>query len=276
MTLQRTSINGVELAYRIDGALDRPWVVLVNGLATDHRLWDLQMPSLAASFRIMRYDTRGHGASSATAAPYSLDLLVSDLVGLMDHVGINQTHVIGLSLGGVTAMGMALSHADRVSSLVCCDARADAPPPYVAFWKSKIAAVRQLGLAGVVDETLARWFTEPGIAESANQPMLNLARDMILATSVEGYCGCATALTELNYLPQLSTLSMPVHFVVGAKDTAAPQQVMSAMASATPSGCLDVIERAAHMPNLEQPETFNAALTRTLKSNILKNSPLIP
>lgn len=271
MTLGRASVNGAELAYYIDGTPGRPWIVLVNGLATDHRLWDLQIPSLANNFRIMRYDTRGHGASSATPAPYSLDLLVSDLAGLMDHAGISQAHIIGLSLGGVTALGMALTHPSRVSSVVCCDARADAPPPYIAFWKAKIATVRQLGLAGIIDETLSRWFTESTITASADQSSLQLAKEMIRASSVEGYCGCAAALTGLEYLSSLHTLSVPTHFIVGASDTAAPPQIMSAMAEIVPQGRLDVIDHAAHLPNLEQPAAFNTSLAQALRLNNKKN-----
>lgn len=267
MTLGRTSVNGAELAYRTDGALDRPWIVLVNGLATDHRLWDLQIPSLADNFRIMRFDARGHGASSSTPAPFSLDLLLSDLVGLMDHAGVGQAHIVGLSLGGGVAIGMALTHPGRVSSVICCDARADAPPPYVAGWKSKITTVRQHGMAAVVDETLARWFTESALSASANQNIIELAKDMILTTSIEGYCGCAAALTGLDYLGRLPTLSVPAYFIVGASDTTAPPQIMSKMAEIVPRSRLDVIDSAAHLPNLEQPAAFNASLAQALSLN---------
>ena len=240
---------------------------LANGLATDHRLWNLQIPSLADGFRIMRYDTRGHGASSSPTAPYSLDLLVADLVGLMNHVGIDQAHIIGLSLGGMIALGMTLDHPSRVSSVVCCDARADAPPPYVAGWKSKITTVHQHGMAAVVDDTLARWFTESALSASANQNIIELAKDMILTTSIEGYCGCAAALTGLDYLGRLPTLSVPAHFIVGASDTAAPPQIMSKMAEIVPRSRLDVIDSAAHLPNLEQPAAFNTSLAQALRLN---------
>jgi len=268
MTLQRAFINGVNIAYRIDGTLGRPWVVLINGLATDHRMWDRQMSMLSDHFSVLRYDARGHGNSEASAGPYSFDLLVSDLIGLMDGLGLEQAQLVGLSLGGMTALGVALAHPGLVSRVICCDARADAPDPYVASWISKIATVRQNGMAAIVDETIARWFTEAGAKSAANQSVLDLARDMILATSVEGYCGCAAALTKLNFLPQLLTLSVPAHFIVGSNDTAAPPPIMAAMASATPSGYLDVIEAAAHMPNLEQPHAFNAYLARALTSHI--------
>lgn len=276
MTLQRAFINGVNIAYRIDGTATRPWVVLINGLATDLRMWEKQIPLLIEQYRVLRYDVRGHGSSEASPGPYSFDLLVSDLIGLMDSLGLEQAQVVGLSLGGMTALGAALTHPGRISRVVCCDARADAPESYVASWIAKIATVRQNGMTAIVDETIARWFTEAGVRAAVNQSVLGLAREMILTTNVEGYCGCAAALTELNYLPLLHTLSVPAHFIVGSNDTAAPPSIMAAMASAAPSSYLDLIEGAAHMPNLEQPGTFNAVLARALKSHIVKNSKSIP
>ncbi|MCG3268075.1 alpha/beta fold hydrolase [Yoonia sp. I 8.24] len=248
--------DGVKLAYQIDGPANGDWIICSNSLATDMRLFDYEASYLAKTFRVLRYDTRGHGQSTASQPPYSFPQLVGDLIALMDHVGIAKADVLGVSLGGMTALALAVHHPDRVNRIVCCDARADAPDPYKAIWDGNIAKLHNENLAALCEPTLTRWFTESFLADGANKPKLDVVRDMFNATASIGYEGTARCLQSLDVLPSLSGLTHDALFMTGAQDVAAPVAVMQAMADATPNGTFKVIADAAHLSNLEQPQAF--------------------
>lgn len=256
MTLVKA--NGAELLTRIDGPDDGPWLVLSNSLAATHAMWDPQMDLLTAKYRVLRYDSRGHGRSAAPAAPYSFDDLIGDVVGLLDHFGIARCCFMGLSMGGMTGLGLALNHGDRIERLVCCDARADAPPPFAQSWVDRIAVVREKGTAALVDGTLERWFNE-AFREGAPKAVIK-AGAMIAGTSDEGYVGCAEAIKRLDYLRLLPTMTVPTLYVVGKQDMGAPAEAMAEMAAATPGALYAEIDPAAHIANWENPAAFNAAI----------------
>ena len=264
--MQRVACNGTELAYRVDGEPGAPWLLIANSLAADHRMWHPQVEGLTAGHRVLRFDTRGHGESPATQGPYSLELLVADVAGLMDALGIERANYLGLSLGGMVGLGLALTHPKKISRMVCCAARADAPPEFASVWAERIQLVQEQGLSAVVDETLQRWFTAPFLTSADNAATAELVRDMILTTSVAGYCGCAAALPGLSYGSRLSEIDVPVLYVAGSDDVGAPAEVMQEMAAATPKAVLEVIEPAAHLFNLEQPERFSRIVTSFLAS----------
>ena len=256
--MDRVAIPGGHLATRVDGEPGLPWLVLSNSLAADHRMWDAQVPWLVERYRVLRYDTRGHGASGAPPGDYAFDDLVADAVAVMDHHGVARARYMGLSLGGMTGLGLALAHPDRVERLVVCDARADAPPPFVTSWDNRIAAIEAGGMEAIVAGTLERWLT-PGFREREPGETERLGA-MIRATNPSGYRGCAAALKRLDYLKDLGTLSVPTLYVVGAEDSAAPEAAMRAMAEATPGGRLAVVPNAAHIANVDAPADFRAAL----------------
>ena len=258
MTRNSVQVPGAELAVRIDGEAGKPWLVVSNSLAADITMWDDQIPVLTRSHRVVRYDTRGHGGSTAPEGPYSFDMLVADVTAVMDRFGIAEADILGLSLGGMTALGLGLKHPDRVRRMLVCDARADAPPPFVQGWDTRIAAVRENGMQAVVDGTLERWFTERCRREQ--REVLERARRMILATSPVGYVGCAAALRELDYIRRLPEMKPPVLYAVGSEDSGAPREAMQAMADATPGSRLVVLNRLAHIGNMEDPAVFNAML----------------
>lgn len=260
---RETVVSGpAQLSIRIDGAAGRPWLLVSNSLAADLHMWDDQIPLLTRTHRVVRYDTRGHGQSSAPEGPYSFDLLVADMLAVLDHVGAAKADVLGLSLGGMTALGLGLQHPGRVGRMIVCDARADNPPPFVASWDDRIAAIEAGGMAAIVDGTLARWFTEdcaPAVRERA--------REMILATSVTGYTGCARALQGLDYLNDLPAMKVPVLYLVGAEDMGAPKEAMAAMAEATPGSEFVVLPGLAHVPNMEDPAAFAAPVGKWLEKS---------
>lgn len=244
------------LSVRVEGHEGLPWLILSNSLATDMSLWDPQMPALLAQRRVLRYDARGHGTSPPPAGPSTMTDLVADVIGLMDHFGIGQADVMGLSLGGMTAMGLALHHPARVRRAVCACARAVFPEPGKALWDQRAALVAQGGVTAIADETLARWFT-PQVAAA----IVDHARRMILGTSSEGYLSCVAALKGLNYADRLPQMQVQMLYLAGEHDGAAPPAVMSAMAGATPGSHYATVSAASHIANLEQSAAFTATVT---------------
>jgi 3-oxoadipate enol-lactonase len=261
--VERVATNGAELAVRVDGDRGLPWIVLSNSLACTHHSWRLQMSALTNAYRVLRYDARGHGKSSTPAGPYTMDILVGDLLGLMDHFQIGRADVLGLSMGGMTALGLAIARPDRVHRLICCGARADTPPDMVDIWNSRIAAIREAGMEGEVSSSLKRWFTR-GCHE--NQPeVIADAAQMIRATDPNGYIACVEALKALDYKAKLKEIVAPTLFMTGAHDIAAPPAVIRELAMLVPTAAYAEIEPGAHICMLENPAAFNRAIAGWLR-----------
>lgn len=259
--------DGVSLFYTVEGPEDAPWLIVSNSLATTHAMWDPQIAEFAKIRRVVRYDTRCHGRSSVPETDFGFDTLADDVVALMDSLGIPKADVMGLSMGGMTALAVAIHHPARIEKMICCDARADMPDTYKAMWDGNIAKVRQSGgTAPLAEPTIERWFTEPFRGNSANAETIDKVRAMILGTSAEGYIRSATCLQSLDLLKDLPTIASPSLFVVGDSDPAAPIPVMQEMADKTPGGTLAVIPEAAHLANVEQPAAFTAAVVGFLTS----------
>ncbi len=253
------TVNGTRLHYRLDGAEGAPVVALVNSLATDLSLWDAQIPALAPHYRVLRYDARGHGRSAAPAGPYTIGMLVDDLLGLLAVVQAERVHVVGVSLGGLTAMATALRRApDDIAGIVACDCRADMPPEFAAGIDARNKLVREQGMQAIVTAMVERWFTPATLA--AGPAYLDGIRRMIGETSVEGFTGCAEAIRNSALRPRLAAIRVPSLFVVGTEDAALPVATMQAMQMEVPGSHFAAIEGAGHLPNVERPEEFNAAL----------------
>ncbi|WP_159351336.1 alpha/beta fold hydrolase [Roseomonas harenae] len=254
----RTGNGGIYA--RADGAEREgaPWIVLGNSLAADLHMWDAQIPFLTRRYRVLRYDTRGHGKSAVATGETGFAELVQDAVAVMESFGIRACTFMGLSLGGMTALGLALTHPDRIERLVCCDARAEAPPPIRAFWDDRIATAAAGGMEAVTQSTLERWLSpsfraaEPAVAERI--------ATMIRSTPVPGYQAAAAAIKGLDYLPQLSRIACLTLFIVGEQDAAAPVAVMRDMAEKLPGARLAVVPGSGHLPNIDNPAGFEAAV----------------
>jgi 3-oxoadipate enol-lactonase len=263
--MSRTTIEvrGVQLSAVIEGKEDGPWVTFAHSLATDTSLFDEQARALGGRYRILRFDMRGHGRSAAPSRPYALADLVGDAAGLWDALGIERSHFVGLSIGGMTGFGLALDHPDRLLSLTACDCRADAPEFFRGMWDQRQAIVGESGLEGIVEPTIATWFTEA--ARERDPTLIERVREMIRGTSLEGYLGCGDALKRLDYKPRLGDIRTPTLMIVGDADGPHPQE-MKALAELVPGARLVEIGPAGHLSNLEQPETFNQALIGFLDS----------
>jgi 3-oxoadipate enol-lactonase len=252
-------VGGHRLEIAIDGRVGAPWLTCLHALAADLRLWASQIGPLGAHFRLLRISARGHGKSTADNPPVSMDDLAADVVAVWDALRIARSHVLGLSLGGMTGIALALGHPTRVDRLVAADCRADAPPFFVDMWTKRQQTMREGGMAAVAEGTLPIWFSE---ATRRGRPeIVEAARRMIADTSEPGYLGASTALQRLDYKRRLSEIRCPTLFIVGAEDGAHPKE-MREMAALVPGAAFVEIADAAHIANMEQPERFNDAVLR--------------
>jgi 3-oxoadipate enol-lactonase len=235
-----------------------PWIVLANSLAADISMWDRQIPLLAGSFNVLRYDTRGHGRSDVPDGPYDMATLADDLFRVMDSGNVDKATVVGLSLGGMTGLEAAIRRPDRIERLVCCDARADMPAAAIEGWNRRIALVRDGGMSSIADETLDRWLSEPF---RRKEPAATQAvRRMICDTPPSGYAGCAEAIKKLDLLDRLDAIEVPTYFIVGEDDVAAPVEAIRAMSARVRGSELSIVAGARHLPNIDSQPAFDRLL----------------
>lgn len=258
MTDMMLDRDGFRLRYRIDGAEGAPWLTLSNSLVCALEMWDGQMPFLAGRFRVLRYDTRGHGLSDPVDGPYTIEDLGGDVVALWDHLGIERSHFAGLSLGGMTGIQLALDHPERVASLTAADCRATADETYAGMFRGRIATASASGIEALVEPTLGRFFT-PSFAES-RPDVVEHYRTMIRGTSLAGHNGCCAALAGGDYFERLAAIRCPTLFLGGRHDIGAPPSLMQAMHEALPGSRHVVLEQAGHISCEEAPASFAAAL----------------
>ncbi len=251
-------IAGTKLRVRIEGREDKPWLMMSHSIATNIEVWDEQIAALHDRFHLLRFDTRGHGGSGATAAPYSFSDLVDDAVAVLDRFGIDQAHFMGVSLGGIIGYGLALAHPHRLLSLIASSSRADAPQGFISAWDERIALVRAAGMQPLAEPTVKRWFTPAYL--TAHPDVATRIAHMISTTSVEGFAGCANALQHLLYLPDLGNIRVPTLLIAGAMDGTMPGDVRDIQKKIEQS-CLSIISNAGHLPNVDSPLEFNRIIS---------------
>ncbi|MDH3640338.1 MAG: alpha/beta fold hydrolase [Gammaproteobacteria bacterium] len=259
----QVTVNGVNFNVVTEGPNEAPWVTLSHALATNLSVWDEQVALLKDRFRILRYDQRGHGDTQATPGPYTFDMLVADVIGLWDALGIERSHWIGLSIGGMIGYGVAIAQGQRLNTLTACDSRPDAPMDYAAYFQYRIDTARKKGMEGLVEPTIERWFT-PETCQS-NPPLLDKIRNMIRATDPVGHEGCCEALKTLAFGPRLKNIKVPTLILGGAADKGAPPEALAAASRMIPDCRHIVIENAGHISNIENPQDFNDALEAFLE-----------
>ena len=261
----KIAVNGFDMNYQVEGPDNAPWVTFANSLVTSLEMWDEQARALAGRYRVLRYDMRGHGGSAAPPAPYSMADLASDAVGLWEALGVERSHWVGLSLGGMVGIHLGARQPKRFRSLVAADCRADANEAYQGVFVERIRATREHGMEGLVAPTLARFFTSAFTA--AEPATIEKFRTMIGATSPTGHIGCCEAIRGLSEGPNLPKLTMPTLFLGGEHDIGAPPEVMRAMQAATPGSRHVMLEGAGHISNIEKPDRFLAAIEPLLAAN---------
>jgi 3-oxoadipate enol-lactonase len=259
----RVKVNGISINYEVDGLRGAPWLVLSNSLATNLAMWDDQAREFARAFRVLRYDQRGHGKSDAPAGRYTFAQLIADAIAVMNALAIDKAHFVGLSMGGTTALALAQLHPDRLDKIVVCDSACQSTPATAQQWEERIAVAEKDGMEALVEPTVARWFP-PELIE-AKAPHIERVRQMIRATPVAGFIGCAGALASHNYAAKVGTVKRPVLFLVGEKDGVTPA-AMAKLHEALPGSRYVEIAGAGHISNLDQPAAFNRALAQFLSA----------
>jgi 3-oxoadipate enol-lactonase len=249
--------NDIEIYYELSGPAAAPVVMLSNSLGTRLEMWDPQMPALAGRFRVLRYDSRGHGRSGAPPGPYSIGMLGEDALALLDALGIARVHFCGLSKGGMVGQWLASHRGDRLLSLALCATAAHLGP--AELWDQRIEQSAGEGMAALVDGVTERWFTAGWRATS--RPEIEQVRAMILATPPHGYGGCCAAIRDMDQRETVRTIRTPTLIVAGADDPATPAPVMRELHGRIPGSRFVEIPQAAHLLNIEQAERFNRTLT---------------
>ena len=250
--------NDIQINYELTGQEGVPVVMLSHSLASSMVMWNPQLESLESHFLVLRYDMRGHGASDAPDGTYTLELLAEDAVALLDVLGIDTVHFVGLSIGGMIGQGLALNHGDRLKSLTLCDTSAVMPDEAQPILQERIAAARENGMADQVDGTLERWFTPQYLKE--NPPEVETIRQQVRATPLAGYIGCSEALRGLNYLERLRGIKLATLIMVGEEDPGTPVAASEAIHERIAGSELVILPSARHLSNIEQAEAFNKSL----------------
>lgn len=255
-----TMPDGTALHYEIDGTAGKPWLIFSNSLGTDLHMWDDQVPAFADDYRILRYDSRGHGRSGAPAGGYSIDLLGADAIALMNALDIGTANWCGLSKGGMVGMWLGTNHPDRFTRMVFSNTAAHMPTS--EMWADRARTAREQGMGALEDAILERWFTRSFRDTAAER--VEKVRAQIRATPGEGYASCCEAIGAMNQRASITMITLPVLVIAGAQDPATPPDKARFIADAIQGAELVVIEDAAHLSNIEQTEAFNREVRRFL------------
>ena len=255
-----TRVNGVVLHYEDTGGT-KPALVFANSLGTDFRIWDAVAAKLAGSYRLIRYDKRGHGLSEATPAPYAMTDHVEDLAALLGALGVSSAAIVGLSVGGVIAQGLAATHPELVRALVLCDTAHKIGTD--ELWNGRIDAVTNAGIASIADTVMQRWFT-PAYRVPGNADFVGYTT-MLKQTSVDGYAGTCAALRDADLTESTRALKLPVMCIVGDQDGSTPPELVRSMADLIRGSQFRIIADAGHLPCIEQPQAVAGIIAAFLK-----------
>jgi 3-oxoadipate enol-lactonase len=252
----KITANGIDIHYRIEG--NGPWITLSHSLACNLDMWAPQIAPLSRHYKVLRYDIRGHGQSSASSGEYTLDQLADDVKALLDSLGIQRTHWVGLSLGGMIGQTFALKYPAVFQSMVLADTTSRRAPDAAKLWGERISIARERGMAPLVDSTLARWFTES--YRNTHKEVVGRIADAIRATPVAGYIGCCQAIAKIDVTGRLKDIRCPTLVIVGEQDQGTPPAMAREIHENLPGSELQPIPSAAHLSNVEQAEVFNDAV----------------
>lgn len=252
-------VDGATLKVRCDGDRKRPTVVLSNSLGTDLSMWDAQAALLATRFHVLRYDTRGHGGSSAPRGPYGIGQLGADVLALLDHFDIERAHVVGLSMGGVTAQWLGVHASGRVHKLVLANTASKIGAREA--WRARAASVRAEGMDGIAASSPARWFTPDFLARQA--VVVGALQKTVRGLDPEGYAACCEALAVADLTPDLHHIVAPTLVIAGADDPVTTVAHAQALAGAIGGAALAILP-ASHLSNVEAPDRFTDAVASFL------------
>jgi 3-oxoadipate enol-lactonase len=245
--MPHATANGVSLHYELVGPEAAPVVAFAHSIGATMAMWDAQVAALSGRYRCLRYDTRGHGGSEVVATPATVDDLADDLAGLLDALGIQKAHVVGLSLGGMTGQAFALRHPERLRRLALLATSAEMDK---AAWRQRIETVMSEGYAPFIDGIMVpRWFTL-GFA-AAHPEVIAGFRARMMANDPRGYAACANVIATLDLLPRISGITAPTMIIVGAEDPATPVAMSEVIRTHVLHAEMVVIPGAAHIVSVE-------------------------
>jgi 3-oxoadipate enol-lactonase len=254
--------NGVTINYEIGGLDSGPWVMFSHSLGCSKAMWQPQFDALAKTHRVLRYDIRGHGASSAPPAPYSLDMMAQDVKALCDALDIRKCHFVGLSMGGMIGQTVALNYPDLLLSLTLADTSSHYGPELMPFWEARSQTALMQGMTPLVAPSLDRWFTAP--FRAAHPVLMQEAMQWVLDTSSHGYAACCMAIAVIDTTDRLPQIKVPVQVIVGKDDLATPPAAAELIHAKIAGSELLMLESAAHISSVEQAGKFTQALQQFL------------
>jgi 3-oxoadipate enol-lactonase len=252
------------LDYGLHGSEGAPALVLSNSLGTTQELWERQLPGLAESFRVLTYDHPGHGSSALPVQPCTVEALARGVLDLLDELNLERVSYCGVSLGGMVGMALALEAPERLERLVLSCTSAYLGP--AEGWLERARIVRSDGMAAIADTVVARWFT-PELAQAQPEVAARF-RAALAATPPEGYARCCEAIGAWDARERISAISVPTLVVAGAEDPATPLEHAELIAARIHGARLLVLERAAHLANVERAETFTRAVLQHLGQEV--------
>ncbi len=250
-------LGGRRVYYDLMGPENGQVVCFTHSLASDGGMWAEQVPPLlAAGYRLLRLDMRGHGGSDPVAGDYTMAQLADDVAASLDFLGISRVQLIGLSIGGMIGQAFALAHGQRLISAMLCDTSPQTMAGAQDAWAPRIAAVKKANsLTPLADPTMERWFTDA--YKPRNPGRWKQIHATIAATTPAGYLGCAAAILNFDFVPKLPSVKVPTLVVCGAMDEGTPPAGNKRIAELVPGARYEEIANARHFPNVEQSETFN-------------------
>ncbi|MEM7632074.1 MAG: 3-oxoadipate enol-lactonase [Pseudomonadota bacterium] len=252
-------VSDTALNYRTEGPEDGPPVVFVNSLGTDYRLWDKLLPLLPGGLRLIRYDKRGHGLSNCPTPPFTMGALVHDLEQLLDHLEVKGAVIVGCSIGGMIAQGLAVKRLDQVRAMVLSNTGAKIGT--TEMWADRIAAVEAGGIEALADATLERWFSNAFRAT----PELSAWRAMLTRTPAAGYIGCSSAIANTDFYTTTASLTLPTLGIAGSEDGSTPPDLVRETVALVKGAQFELIRGAGHLPMVEAPDRFAEILTSFLR-----------
>jgi 3-oxoadipate enol-lactonase / 4-carboxymuconolactone decarboxylase len=258
------NVNGTRLFYRLEGSAGRPVLILSHSIGTDSGMWAPQAADLLPHFQVLRYDTRGHGASDAPSGEYSIEMLGRDVLGLGDVLGIRQFAFCGISLGGGIGQWLGIHSAERLTHLILANTSPQFGPR--DNWESRIKMVREGGMRAIVDMAMNRFFSAGTLAR--DDVYASAVKNVLLATDATGYVGCCAALRDVDNRELLRKIQVPTLVIAGDRDVSTPWEGHGEILMREIPGARVAHLPAAHLSNLERPRSFTAALLDFLRPKV--------
>lgn len=253
------TLGDITLHYSLEGPENGAPVVFIHALGTRLDLWDDVIAQIPAGLRILRFDLRGHGQSSAPDAPYRMGALVKDTEALLDHLNIRDAVVVGLSIGGMVAQGLAVKRLDQIRGLVLSNTAAKIATP--SIWQNRITQIEAEGLSAIIEPTLDRWLAR----SNRNGEVADCLHTMISSTPQQGYLGCCAAISSTDFYTPTSGLRLPTLGICGSEDGSTPADMVRETVGLIPGSQFRLIRKSGHMPCVEQPHEFTSHLVEFLQ-----------